>query len=89
MSGVKPIKKIVKPLNGQLVVYVVRPIPRKFQEIINTLKEGPYNTKYQLNKFFSPGRVSAFIKEGLEQGYLKQNWILVGTRPKAILELVY
>lgn len=89
MPSQKPIKKIIKSTNKELLVYVVRPIPRKYQEIINTIKEGHYKTRYDLNKFFKPGTVSDFIKVGLEQGFIKQNKILVGSRVKAILELVY
>ena len=89
MPSQKPIKRIIKVTNKELLVYVVRPIPKKYQEIINTLKQGHYKTRYDLNKFFKPGTVSAFIKDGLEQGFIKQNKILVGSRVKAILELVY
>ena len=89
MASQKPIKKVTRLVNGELLNYVIRPIPRKYQEIINTLKVGDYKTRYDLNRFFCPGTVSDFIKSGIEQGFLKQKFILVGTRRKAILELVY
>jgi len=89
MPSYKPIRKIYKKTNNELLVYSIKPIPRKFQEIINTLRHGPYNTRYDLNRFYAGGTVSNFIKVGLDQGFLKQKWVLVGTRPKALLELVY
>ena len=89
MASPKPIKTVIKAHGKELLVYVVRPIPRSYQEIINTIKQGDYKTRYDLNKFFDPGTVSSFIKVGLQQGFLKQKKILVGSRIKAILELVY
>lgn len=89
MASSKPIKTVIKAHGKELLVYVVRPIPRSWQEIINTIKQGDYKTRYDLNKFFGPCVVSSFIKAGLEHGFLRQKKVLVGTRIKAILELVY
>jgi len=84
-----PLKKIVKPVKNELLFYVIRPLPKRYQEIINTLKEGKYKTRYDLNRFHGSGNVSGFIKLGIEQGFLKQKWIRIGTKHKALLELVY
>jgi len=89
MPQQKPFTTVIKPLDKELVVYAVRPLPKKYQEIINTLKQGHYKTRYDLNKFFKPGTVSNFIKDGLKYGFLKQKKQLVGSRVKAVLELVY
>ena len=89
MPPYKPIKKVVRPHEKELLIYEVKNLPRRYQEIINTLKQGNYKTRYELNKFFCPGTVSDFIRDGLQYGFIRQKKILVGSRVKAILELVY
>lgn len=70
----------------ELINYIVlSDLSPKYREMLNTVKQGDYNTRYLLGKIYDRGTVSSFIKHGITHGYLKKEWKYTGNRQKAIL----